>query len=173
MLGVVGRFKREFPDFGYLMPVAPNVDISEYREHVDALEQEGVLVRKENAAVVYSASEAAVVASGTAALQAVFRATPLVVVYRLFPLSYLIGRMIIRVKYANIANIILDRMAVPELLQGRANPDDIMGELRPLVSDPGRRQKMLQDLGAVKALFEGRRPSRRVAESAGELAGWA
>lgn len=172
VLEVVRKFKREYPDYGFIVPVAPNVEEDDYRDYFGKLREEGAVVRKVHAALAYAASEAAVAASGTAAFQGVLVGTPLVVIYKLFPLTYLVGKAIIRVKYANLANIILDRMVVPELLQGRANAGEIMGELRPLVSETAARKGMVEELGRVRAMFEGRRPSARVAEMAGQLAGW-
>jgi lipid-A-disaccharide synthase len=172
LLELVKRFRKEYPDYSLFMPVAPNTNEDECGDYFEELRREGVKVGKENAVVVYSASEAAVVASGTATLQAAFRETPMVVIYRMFPLTYLIGRMVIKIKYATIANLILGREAVPELLQGRANPEEILKQLRALLSDSGRREMMMEDLRAVKSQFGGRKPSRRVAEMTGELAGW-
>ncbi len=173
LLGTVRKFRKEYPDYGYVMPLAPNLDAGEFRGYITELEAEGVKVREGGAVLAYTASEAAVAASGTAALQAVFRDTPLVVIYRVFPLTYFLGRLILKVKYANIANLILGREAVPELLQGRANPEEIMAELRSIVPEGARRGRMLEDLRAVKAMFWGRNPSQRVAAMAGELGGWA
>ncbi len=173
VLDVVRRFKKEFPDYGFILPVAPNMDVGLFRPHMDALEAEGVALSTETAVMALSASEAAVVASGTAALQAAFVGTPLVVIYKVSPLTYLIGRMlIVGIKYVSLVNILMDRLVVKEFLQGDANSEAVMKELRLMLLDGSYRQKMLYDLRAVRGLFEGRAPSMRVAEIVGEMSGW-
>jgi|Deesub1362A_J573_1020465.scaffolds.fasta_scaffold00004_60 lipid-A-disaccharide synthase len=171
MLDVVKKFKKEFPDYEIFMPLAPNIDVSRYTAYIDKLREEGVKVEKENAVLVLSVSDAAVIASGTATLQAAFLQTPMVVIYKVFPLTYFIGRLILNVKYITLVNLLLDRAVVPELIQGRANPDTVMNELRRLLSDGSYREQMLNGLRAVKELFAGKTPSVRVAQMVGEMAG--
>lgn len=172
MLGVLGKFKKEFPDYEFVMPLAPNVDTGKYQVYIDKFRQEGVKVTKDAAVPALFASDVAVIASGTAALQAAFLEKPMVVVYRVSPLSYHIARLIVNVKYITLANLLLDKEAVPELIQDRANPENIMSELRTLIHDNRRRERMLGDLKRVKAMFSGKKPSMRVAEMVGEMAGW-
>jgi lipid-A-disaccharide synthase len=172
LLDVVRTFRKRYPDYGFFMPVAPNIDMSEYRGYFEEFEAEGVMVRRESAVLALSASEVAVVASGTATLQGAFRQTPMVVIYKVFPLTYLIMKNITRAKFITIANLILNREAVPELIQGRANPVNIMNELTALISDTRRRQKMIEDLGEVRSFFYGKKPSEKVAGMIGEMAGW-
>lgn len=172
MLDVVREFKVEYPDYGFFMPVAPDIDMDDFKEHFDELQGEGVEARKENAVLALTASEAAVITSGTATLQATFRNVPMVVIYKMFPLTYLVARLLIKAKYATIANLILGREAVPELLQRRANKNEIMDHLRALISDGNRRQGTIEDLISVRAYFSGKTPSMRVAEIAGEMVGW-
>lgn len=172
MLGVAGRFRREFPQYGFIMPLAPDVDEERFAGQIRDLREEGVEVRKENALLALLASDAAVIASGTATLQAALLGVPTVVVYRVFPLTYFIGRRVLDVKYITLANLLLDREALPELIQGRATPEETVRELKGVLLDRGRREEMLRDLRSVRALFADRSPSRRVALMAGETAGW-
>jgi lipid-A-disaccharide synthase len=173
MLGVVRRARAELPGHGFVMPLAPNLDVSRFEGLVDALASEGVTVLREGSVQALAASDAAVVASGTAALQAAFVGTPLVVIYKIFPLTYLIGRaFILKVKYVSLVNILLDRPVVKELLQRRADPGLVMEELGKMLHDEGYRQRMLEDFASLRGLFEGKKPSKRVAEIVGEMAGW-
>jgi lipid-A-disaccharide synthase len=172
MRETAGRFMREFPNVGLVMPLAPNIEEKRYEGALKELKEQGVAVVTGNALLALAASEAAVVASGTATLQAALLEIPTVVVYKVFPLTYLVGKLILKVRYITLANLLLGREALPELIQGRARPDEIMEQLRALLGDAGRREEMLSALKAVKGLFEGRRPSERVAEMVGEMAGW-
>jgi lipid-A-disaccharide synthase len=172
MLDVVREFKIEYPDYGFFMPVAPDINMDDFKNLFSELQREGVDIRKENAVLALTAAEAALISSGTATLQAAFRNTPMVVIYKMFPLTYLIARLVVKVKYATIANLMLGREAVPELLQGKVNKGEIMNHLRELISNGKRRHQIIEDLKTVRSYFSGKTPSLRVAEIVGEMAGW-
>lgn len=174
MLEVVKKFKAEFPDFHYqfIMPIAPNIEIKKYQTSFDRLRDEGVIVKKENAIKVLSLSDMAVVASGTATLQAAFLEVPMVVIYKLSPLTYLLGRLIIDVKYISLVNLLSGKEVVPELIQHRASPESIIKELKKIMCDVHHREEMLSYYRLIKEPFSGKSASNRVAEMIMEMAGW-
>ena len=79
-------------------------------------------------------ADAALVASGTATLEAALMGCPMVAVYRVHPLSYFIGKALVKVRYVSLVNLILGREAVPERLQSRAIPTVLEAELRSLLA---------------------------------------
>jgi lipid-A-disaccharide synthase len=165
-------FRKAYPEYGLVVPLAPNIDRAAYRDIFARLTAGGVSITEKSAVLALAASEAAVIASGTATLQATFLETPTAVVYKVFPLTYFVAKIVLDVEYITITNIILGKEALPELIQGRANPEMIMFELGSILGDPERRGRMLEDLRKVKAMFAGKGPSKRVAEMVGEMAGW-
>lgn len=169
MLDFVREFRKDFPEYQFIMPVAPNIDVKKYQNIISKLEYEKVVVKKDNAIKALFMSDMAVIASGTATLQAVFLETPMVIIYKLFPLTYFIGRMIINVKHISLANIISGRTVVKELLQSEANPRNISDEIKKITSDKKYREDMIEDFRKVKEMFKGKRPSVRVAEMVCEL----
>ncbi len=166
MLDVVRSFKKEFAAYNYqfLMPVAPNIDIEKYQEYIDRLKDSGVIVTKENAIKALSVSDMAVIASGTAVLQSAFLETPLVVIYKLSPLTFFIGKLIIDVKYISLVNLISGGEVVKELLQSKAEANNIVDELKKIITDKNYRDSMIGHFKAVKNKFAGKEPSQRVAE---------
>ena len=96
-------------------------------------------------------SAAAVVASGTATLEAAFFRLPFVLVYKVAAMTYLAGRMLIRVKHLGMPNVLADREIVPEFIQGKAQPSAIAREVMELLDDDGRREQMLADFDEVIA----------------------
>ncbi|MFM7497067.1 MAG: lipid-A-disaccharide synthase [Bacteroidota bacterium] len=83
---------------------------------------------------ILGCADAALVASGTATLEAALMGCPMVAVYRVHPLSYLIGKALVKVRFVSLVNLILDREAVPERLQSRAIPAVLESELRSLLA---------------------------------------
>ena len=79
-------------------------------------------------------ADAALVASGTATLEAALMGCPMVAVYRVHPLSYFIGKALVKVRFVSLVNLILGREAVPERLQSRAIPTVLEAELRSLLA---------------------------------------
>ena len=169
---VMVRFRREFPDWQFFIPLAPNLDTSPFEGHLRAFTDGGAAVRKENALRALAASDAALIASGTATLQAAFLEKPFCVVYKLSPVTFFLARIFVKVKYVSLVNILSGGQAVREFLQGGATPDAIMAELRRMAPDPGYRREMAARFRKVRAAFEGRHASARVAEMVCEMAGW-
>ena len=111
-------------------------------------------VKKGETVKVLAASDMAVVTSGTATLQTAFLEVPMVVVYKLSPLTYHLGKRIIKVKHISLVNILSGREVVAELIQHRANPKEIINELKKIMSDANYREDMLQFLQKnQRALF--------------------
>jgi len=148
MTAVVRRFKSDpeiysRENYQFCVPLAQNTDEGKYQSHIEALRQEGVLITKGETVKILAVSDMAVVCSGTATLQTVFLEVPMVVVYRLSLLSYLIGKLIIKVTYISLVNILSGRETVRELLQDKANPETITRELKTIMFDAKHKEEML------------------------------
>jgi lipid-A-disaccharide synthase len=74
---------------------------------------------------LYKTAKLAIVASGTATLQLALSGCPMVVCYRLSNLTFSILKRMVKVKYISLVNIVLDRSAVPELIQCECNSNNI------------------------------------------------
>ncbi len=89
-----------------------------------------------------AASDVLVVASGTATVEGLLAGIPMVVVYRVATLSYLLGKLLIKVPNVAMANILSDpgdgSQTVPELIQGAATPERIASEVVRFLADPVR-----------------------------------
>lgn len=116
----------------------------------------------------FAASRAALAASGTVALELALAGLPAVITYRVNPVSAWLARPLIRVKYVNLVNIILDRPVVPELLQGDCTAERIVGEVMRLMCDPAAGEAQRREIGSVAATLGlgGERPSDRAARTA-------
>lgn len=176
MIDIVRQFKRDpeiisGKDYQFCIPLAPNTDESRYTLYLEALKQEGVIIKKGESVRVLAASDMAVVASGTATLQTAFLEVPMVVIYKLSLLTYLLGKLILDVKYISLVNILSGRGVVTELLQDRANPEYIIKELKKIMFDMNYREGMLNHYRLIKKLFSDKRASKRVAEMVMEMTG--
>ena len=113
----------------------------------------------------FAAAEVALAASGTVALELALARLPAVIAYRLNPVTVALYRRLIRVKYVNLVNLMLDRMLVPELLQQDCRPERLADELARLLDDPQARRTQIEGVSEVAAWLGqgGTPPSERAA----------
>ena len=86
-----------------------------------------------------AASDAALAASGTVALELALADVPAVIAYRVNPLTALLARRLIKVRFVNLVNILLDRPIVPELLQQDCVPTKLADAVERVMMDPDLR----------------------------------
>ncbi len=117
-----------------------------------------------------SAAELAIVTSGTATLECALLECPMVVVYRLAPITYALGRLLIRgVRHIAMPNIVAGREIVPELLQGAATGSAIAAAARDILETPERRAAMVAELRGVRARLGRGGAAARAADIAAEM----
>jgi lipid-A-disaccharide synthase len=102
---------------------------------------------------VLYASDLAIAVSGTATLEAALAETPMIVIYKISLLSYLIGRILIKVKNIGLVNIIAGKTVVPELIQAEANPDRIAELAHAILFNKMKRKTMELELKKIKELL--------------------
>ena len=86
---------------------------------------------------VVGASDVAIVASGTATLETGLMLRPMVVVYRMSTLSWWMGKLLVKVAFVSLVNLLTGRRVVPELLQGALEPGAVAAEVQ-RIWEPGR-----------------------------------
>ena len=114
----------------------------------------------------FAASDAALTKSGTSTLELALANVPMLVTYRINPVSHQIAKRLIKIKYASILNLLLDRPVVPELLQYESRPDRLAAELHRLLTD--RDAVAAQRQGFAEALTLLRPAAGTPSESAAE-----
>jgi len=138
---------KDFTDFDIVVAGAPSQTPSFYQPYL--MESKIIFGKTQQ---LLQVAHLAVVTSGTATLETALIGTPQVVVYKTSPVSYAIGKRIVTLKYISLVNLILDRMAVKELIQKECSPEKIKAAIDELL-DGEVRERMTQDyLELVKAL---------------------
>jgi lipid-A-disaccharide synthase len=95
-------------------------------------------------------ADLALAASGTVTVEAALLGTPMVTFYRVTPPSWLAGKLLVRVPFYSMVNLIAGRAVVPELMQGRMTGERIAREARRLLTDEGARADMKAGLAEVR-----------------------
>ncbi len=130
---------------------------------------EALLVRHATHGLLEHAT-CALVTSGTATVETAFYRTPFAVLYKAGRINYEIGKRLVRVPYIGMVNLLAGREVAPEFIQDDCRPDRILSALRPLLADPLRHARVVEDLGSVRTQMGERGASTRVAEMVLRLA---
>lgn len=149
VIAATPRFYDELNTLSKTMPVKTIV-VSDKNEKIDA----------------YSAADAGIIKSGTSAVEVAIAGLPMVVAYKVSPISAFIARMVLKTKFANLINIILQKEVVPELLQEKCEPNKIADEVIKLIENRDVRENQKASfIEAVKMLAsESGTPSEKAAE---------
>jgi lipid-A-disaccharide synthase len=103
----------------------------------------------------YAASSLAIATSGTVTLELALAGLPHVTIYRTGAITAWLARRMIQVDHVNLVNLILNRPAVPELLQEDCHPDRIAASAITLMEDDSRSRDQIASLDRVCAMLRG------------------
>ena len=161
LVGAVEQLSRARPELQFLLALAPSLDAQTVSGALGALP---VRIVTNQAQAVLACSTVSIVASGTATVEAALLGAPMVVVYRLAPLTYLLGRRLVKVPHFAMANLIAGERVVPEVIQRELTPERVAAEVSALLDSPARRQKMKEGLAEVRRRLGQPGASARAAE---------
>lgn len=171
MLDAAERIRRARPDAQFVVPVAPTLAREQLAPYLASHTTIEVKLVDGHTEEVVGASDAALVKSGTSTLETALMLRPMVVVYRLSWLSYLVGRLLVRIAHFALVNILAGRGLVPELLQRDASPERMAAEVERLLGDRAAREEQLRGLREVRDSLGEPGAARRVAEEVARAMG--
>jgi lipid-A-disaccharide synthase len=94
--------------------------------------------------------------SGTATLEIALFTVPMVITYKLSPLTYWLGRLLVKTPFIGLPNIVAGKLVVKELIQHEATADNLAAEMLRILTDDAYAQTMRAELVQVKqALGQG------------------
>ncbi|MBV9339775.1 MAG: lipid-A-disaccharide synthase, partial [Acidobacteria bacterium] len=162
--------------FEFLLPVAPTLDRAVAEDLLRGLsgERRRRIHLVDEALPALAHARAGVIASGTATVEAAMMETPFVMVYRVNPLTYRVGRSLVKVPYFAMVNLIAGEQVVAELVQDDFTGERVRAELNKIIPSGHQREKMLAQMRRVKTLLRGGDnsslpPIERAAQSIADL----
>ena len=154
---------RDFPNLQFIIPLAPAIDRFEVEKYV-ADSNLDIRVVGEYIYDVLNVCDFVITASGTATLEAAIMRTPMIIVYKVSFLSYLVGRLLVKVKSIGLVNLIAEKRIVPELIQRQASPMNIFNETSKMLKNPDLLSMIKGELDKVKEKLGNPGASQRVAQ---------
>lgn len=153
----------EYSEYQFLIGGAPARSMKDYEPWLTDDNRKYIKVLFSETQSIIRHAEAAVVNSGTASLETVLFGTPQVVGYITNPITYWIARKIVKIRYISLGNLIIDRMAFKEFIQDDCNAGALVTEVRELIENTGRRERMLDSYADIRNELGGQGASASVA----------
>lgn len=162
MLRAAEILRGVYPGLCCVLPVASTVSFDRIASRIRETPVH-VIPWREDMHRVLPACDVALVASGTATLETAIHGIPMIITYRVSPLSYWIGRSVVRVPFIGLVNLVAGRELVPEVIQDAVTPDRLAREAARLLADGQARENMVKGLQGVRARLGGPGASKRTA----------
>jgi len=149
MIEAISLISKQIHPVQFIIPVAPGLDGEEVQSLVGS-KHKNVRVVENTIYDVMRISDVVIVASGTATVEAAIMGAPMIVVYRVSPLTYLLGKMLIKVKNIGMVNIIAEKTVVPELIQKDVTPEKITSAVIQILGNPLKQEEIKKELSSLK-----------------------
>ena len=129
------KIKKEMGECQFLLPVADTIDPVLIQQKLGS-NPLGIKILTGETYNVMNTCDALIIASGSATLEAGIIGCPMVIIYKLNPLTYWLALMLINTPYYGLVNIVAGESVVPELIQSKANAENIAAEILKLLKNP-------------------------------------
>lgn len=162
MLDAVKILQNKYPKLQAILLQAKNLDKTIFEEILSRSRQEIKVSQDYYNAL--NAADLCIVASGTATLETGILGKPMVVVYKTSWITSLIVRLVIKIPYISLVNIVAGKKIVEELLQEKVNPERVSQEIDIFLRDPEKTRAVREDLARLKAKLGSPGASQRAAK---------
>jgi lipid-A-disaccharide synthase len=147
MLEAARLIKNQCGDLQFILIKSPIVNINLYK---DIMKDFSVNIVEENRYDAMNSADLALVASGTATLETALLGVPMVLVYKVAFLTWLIARVLIKIPYIGLVNIVAGERVVPEFIQFGARPKRIAAACVDLLRSGEKTRLMKSQLAVVQ-----------------------
>jgi lipid-A-disaccharide synthase len=168
MVQVADMLCDHIPGVRFAIPVASSVD----RALVEAIAEGGrtrFVILSDRLRDILDEATLVITASGTVTLEAAIAGTPMIIVYKVSNLSYWLAKLLVRVEYIGLANLVAGKMVVPELIQHQASAEKIAHQALQLLGDEKRLAEMRRELSRIAQSLGAPGASERAAQVAMNL----
>ena len=111
-----------------------------------------VLVGNVHSAI--ASADAVLVTSGTATLEVMLHKKPMVVAYRMHPITYQIARLLVKVSYISLPNLLAQEGLVPEYIQDKAKPEILAESLMKYLYESFESEKLTKKFSELHLLLK-------------------
>jgi lipid-A-disaccharide synthase len=163
ILEAAALLKKHYPDLQFILPLASSLSGTDIAPILESSPLD-IRVIEGKGYDVMQVCDAIITVSGTVTLEAALMEVPMVIIYRVSPLTYAVGKRLIKVDHIGICNIVAGERVVRELIQDDAEPAWIAAEIGRILADDGYAAEMRAKLAGIRAKLGSGGGSARVAE---------
>ena len=161
---------KEFPNTQAYMFLLPDADEKVFLDLIGEKPHANFHLVKDKIYEMRAQMDFLLACSGTATLENALLGIPMVVAYKLFWPTYQIAKMVIKVPYISLVNLLSQKALVKELIQHDATPNALAAETMAMFQNPAKLNAMHQALLKLRAsLGEPGLPARAAAEILSDL----
>ncbi len=162
IVSAVELIRAQLPAAQFVLPLASSLSREDLRDYLIP----EIQVVENNTYNLLPLCTAAICASGTATLEIALQQIPLLIIYKVAPLSFWLGKNLIKTPFIGLCNIVAEEKVALELIQHDANATIIAEQILRLVTEPDHREKTSDKLAQVKLKLGGGGGSEKVARVA-------
>lgn len=171
MLAAAQLLEKRLGKVCFVISSAPSINRSLIPSILEKFPLSHVEINSDPVGTLFSKCHLAIVASGTVTLEAAICGTPMIITYVVSPLSYRLGRALIRVEHIGLVNLIAQKRIAPELVQHQVTAEAVCESAREILSNPDKYQQVCRELAVVRERLGKQGASRNVADIACSLMG--
>jgi lipid-A-disaccharide synthase len=134
---------KHFPTYKFVVAKAPGLEDSFYEKILSPYTNVGSVSNETY--LLLTKAKAALVTSGTATLETALFAVPQIICYKGGKISYQIAKRLVKIKYIGLANLIMDKEVVKELIQDELNEKNLVAELTLLLTENEKSKQQQED----------------------------
>lgn len=167
LIKALPKIQAEF-ETQFVLLLAETLDKAQLFDSSPRLPQE-LKILTEDYYEALASSDLVLSACGTANLEAALIETPLISFYRISPFTYFLGHWISKIKNYSIVNILAGQRVIPELIQHNFSVDNILREVRIILSSEKVRSEMFDNFRKIKTLLGEKMASQNAAQELEKL----
>jgi lipid-A-disaccharide synthase len=138
---------RHFKQIRFVVSRAPTVSVALFDDIMGEFSHgEAMTVFGGPVGEIFKQSRMVIAVSGTVTLEAALTGTPTVIIYKVSPVSYWIGKRLVRVEHIGLINLIAEKRIVPELVQQEVTPENIFKHVEAMLQNPEQFEETVAEL---------------------------
>jgi lipid-A-disaccharide synthase len=148
-----------------LLPIAATISPDSIQSAIDQSPLE-IIIYSEDIYRALSICDLALVASGTATLETAIMGVPMIIAYRVSPISFWIGKLVIKVKHVGLVNLVAGEEVAPELIQDKVTAQNLADKALSILRNKKLKTEIINKFDIIKEKLGSQGASQRTAKIA-------
>ncbi len=168
MIKAAEIIQKTVPDIQFILPQADSVD-DELLQSILQTAAVKLQVVKHQPYDVIQCCDAVMTSSGTVTIEIALLTVPMVITYKLSPITYWLGKLLVKTPFIGLPNIVAGRKIVQEFIQHEAQAENLALEINRILTNTDYAGEMRKNLKEVKTTLGSGGGSKKMAELAAKM----